>query len=341
MDSTKLVHARLNERSCEELIAPRKEAQVISREAESLDQRSRILIAIGIALVSVCAPATWADAKTLEAASLACQECHGIADWEINDPVAKRTVYLSVATDAYLQSSHGSLGCRACHDRGYDGPPPHFGPRGTPLYQCVSCHEKDSAVRWLDFPARKSDLLKSAHAKTNQGRLDCHTCHDPHTFRPINDSKDALHRIARSNAICLDCHSAGLARHARFDQSDVSSAHAGFPNYENHLRKVKCVACHTADPNSTHHDITSKDQAVRECVKCHAPTSSLLDIVYGPQRAEQTNSLAEDAYVIGAARSPALERLSIVAFLALVGLIALHSLVRIVHSLRRKSSNGQ
>ena len=37
---------------------------------------------------------------------------------------------------------------------------------------------------------RKTDLRLSVHGNTEAGPLDCHTCHDPHTFRPVNESED-------------------------------------------------------------------------------------------------------------------------------------------------------
>lgn len=302
----------------------------------------RVLAALGLicawALVPVAA-ATSDSLGSLNEASRACQTCHGIEDWQITDPVAKRTVFLSIETTAYLRSSHGSLDCHACHDPGYDGKPPHRGQRGHPLYLCVLCHDKDPKLQWLHLPERKADLQKSVHGKTDNGPLDCHGCHDPHTFQPVNDSEDAFRRIERSNAICLSCHDAKTNHQSRFDQPDSGPAHDRFPNYENHLRKVKCIACHTTDTASTRHDIRSKDHAVSECSQCHAPTSPVLDIVYGPQRVEQSNSLIEDAYVIGSSRSPKLERLSVIAFLVLLGTIALHALARVVYWLKRRSTN--
>lgn len=304
---------------------------------------SRVLAALGLICAWALAPedASSDSLDSLDDTSRACQTCHGIEDWQINDPVAKRTVFLSIDTSSYLRSSHGSVGCLACHDPGYDGKPPHRGSRGHPLYLCVLCHEKDPELQWLHLSERKADLQKSVHGNTDDGPLDCHTCHDPHTFRPVNDSEHALRRIERSNAICLNCHGPEANHRSRFGQPDAGPAHDRFPNYENHLRKVKCVACHTADAESTHHDVTSKDHGVSECSQCHTPTSPILDIVYGPKRAEHSNSLVDDAYVIGSTRSPRLERLSVVTFLVLIGAISLHALARIIHWLRGRSTNEQ
>ncbi|MBJ19186.1 MAG: hypothetical protein GY910_01255 [bacterium] len=275
-----------------------------------------------------------AAAGRLDADSAACQSCHGINDWQINDPVAGRTIYLSIDTTTFENSSHGSLACRTCHERGYDAAPPHRGSGRPALYSCVLCHEGDPALEWLHLPERKADLKESVHGNTDLGRMDCHDCHDPHAFRPINDSGDALLRIDQSNALCLRCHSSTSERRSRFAQQDVRSAHDTFPNYANHLRKVKCIACHTADTESTHHDVTGKDQAVRDCSSCHTPISLLLDVVYGPQRAEHSNSLREDVYVVGSSRSPMLERLGLILFTAVVGIVVLHGFARVVYTLR-------
>jgi hypothetical protein len=301
-------------------------------------RRRRVLPLLGL-FVAWASSHEIASANSLDDGSRACQVCHGIEDWLINDPVAKRTTNLSIDTDAYLGSSHGSLGCTTCHEPGYSVLLPHRGSGAQPLYLCVVCHDDDDKLEWLHLPTRRAQLRKSAHGSTDQGPVDCHSCHDPHTFRPVNDSLDALRRIELSNAICLDCHGPESARRSHLDRPDTRPSHDLFPNYDNHLRKVKCIACHTADPDSTHHDITHKDLAIRECAKCHAPTSSILDIVYGPQRAEQNNSLVDDAYVIGSNRSPRLERLSVTLFVSLLGAISLHGVLRVLHSSKGKSTD--
>ena len=293
-------------------------------------------------------PASAASA-VLDPESQTCQGCHAISNWEINDPVTGRVVHLSISPDDYARSSHGSTPCRSCHDWGY-GEIPHRGSSAHPIYECVFCHDEDPGVAHLRLSQRKADLRSSVHGDTEAGPLDCHTCHNPHTFRPVNDSGDPLLRIGQSNAVCLRCHGPETDPRGRFAREDAAPFHSAFPNYANHLRKVKCVVCHTRadDKAGTRHGILAADLSLRECEQCHTPRSAILDAIYGPQRAGAEVGLASlpgpdvdvvsNAYVIGSTRSPRLERLSVVGFAVTCLAIVLHGLARAVYAFRRRGS---
>ena len=294
---------------------------------------------------------TSARGVPLDTQSQVCQGCHAIADWEINDPVTGRVVHLSVEPRAYARSAHGSVSCVSCHEWGYNEIP-HRGSSEHPIYECVFCHDQDPGVAQLRLSQRKADLQGSVHGDTDSGPLDCHSCHDPHTFQLVNKSDDPLLRIGQSNAICLRCHGPDSDSRGRFAQEDAAPRHAAFPNYVNHLRKVKCVACHTAragDATRTRHGILTSDLSLRECEQCHTPRSAILDAIYGAQRLASEAGPARlpgpevevvgGAYVIGSTRSPRLERLSVVGFLATCLVIVLHGLARAVYALRRRRSN--
>ena len=307
------------------------------------------LLSAALASVSAISLPTSVRGAPLDEESQACQGCHAVSDWEINDPVTGRVVHLSIEPEAYAQSSHGSVPCRSCHEWGY-AEIPHRGSGDHPIYECVSCHDTDPGLRHLRLSQRKADLRGSVHGDTEAGPMDCHTCHDPHTFRPVNDSDDPLLRIGQSNAICLQCHGPETDLRGRFAQEDAAPYHSAFPNYANHLRKVKCVVCHSARPDDaagTRHEIRSSDLALRECEQCHTPSSAILDAIYGPQHRGAEARLAGsgvevvgDAYVIGSTRSPRLERLSVVGFAAICVAILLHGLTRAVYALRRRRPNG-
>lgn len=281
----------------------------------------------------------------LDAESQACQGCHAIKDWEINDPVTGHVAHLSIDSEAYAQSSHASVPCRSCHAWGY-GEIPHRGSSGHPIYECVFCHEKDLGLQHLLLSQRKADLRSSVHSSTEAGPMDCHSCHDPHTFRLVNDSDDPLLRIRRSNAICSRCHSADTNSRDRFAQQDATPFHALFPHFANHLRKVKCVVCHTDRENYTHktqHLILARDSSLGKCERCHTPGSTVLDVIYGGQTLGTEAGRADlgsNAYVIGSLRSPRLERLSVVGFAAICLAIFSHALARAVYAIRRRRRNG-
>ncbi len=305
---------------------------------------------LGAAVVLVATPLSApARGAPLDAESEACQDCHAILDWEINDPITGRVAHLSIEPEAYARSAHGSVQCRSCHGWGYDEIP-HRGSSEHSIYECVFCHDKDPGVAHLRLPERKAALRGSVHADTEAGPLDCHTCHDPHTFERVNDSDDPLRRIGQSNTICLQCHGPGADPRGRFAQEDAAPYHAVFPNYADHLRKVKCVVCHTSraaeDAAATRHGILKSDLSLRECEQCHTPSSPILDAIYGPpleaglaKLPGSSVDVVGDAYVIGSTRSPRLERLSVVGFVATCLAILLHGLARAIYALRRRGSN--
>ena len=142
-------------------------------------------------------------------------------------------------------------------------------------------------------------------------------------------------------------------RRNRFAQEDATPYHAAFPNYANHLRKVKCVVCHTARTDAaagTRHEILTGDLSLLGCEACHTSNSAILDAIYGPQRLDAQARAARvpspsveiggGAYVIGSTRSPRLEQLSVVGFALTCLAIVLHGLARIVYALRSRGSNG-
>jgi hypothetical protein len=274
------------------------------------------------------------SAAQLDRDSQACQECHALPDWQINDPVTGRVVVLSIDSDAYLESSHARASCRACHAWGYDEIP-HRGSSEHPIYECVFCHTDDTALEHFRLPDRKDDLRASVHGETEAGRLDCHTCHDPHVFQPVNRSDDPLRRIETSNAICLGCHGPEPGRKRRFARDDSAAAHRAFPNYANHVRKVKCVACHTSqEADTTGHEILSREASLSDCEACHGGSSPILDAIYGSQQLADAQPGPGDAYVIGSSRSPVLERISIAFFGVTCVAILVHALARGVVAIR-------
>ncbi len=314
--------------------------QIIGHDRRPDSVWSRTILAVlGLAAAVIAWPADGAELADSE--TRACQHCHGLPDWRIHDPVSGNALELSIDSAAYLGSSHGELPCRTCHEWGYDKIP-HTGAGHYPIYLCVVCHDKDRALESFHLDERKTDLRGSVHGATDDGPLDCHSCHDPHDFRPINDSADALKRIEQSNAVCLRCHGRVPRAAGSFVQPDAEPFHGHFPNPANHLRKIKCVACHTAAGSATFHDIKPKEQSVDDCGQCHTPTSRLLDAVYGAQRPGQQTNPGEDAYVIGSTRSPRLERLSQILFAILLGAIAMHAIARVIpwqRSRRQRSSD--
>jgi hypothetical protein len=77
------------------------------------------------------------------------------------------------------------------------------------------------------------------------------------------------------------------------------------------MQQVRCLDCHSSyEPPVRSHAILPKEQAVRDCVACHAKDTVLRQKLYRYQRVQETASrgflnaaLVNESYVIGATRN--------------------------------------
>lgn len=271
-----------------------------------------------------------------------CQECHGNPEFEFRDPLSGAPKTLFVDTAAYRASVHGELACRSCHEPGYHRVPhPHSGYYSA--FLCVDCHTARGSDVHLGERLRehKRALVGSVHGRELGRPLDCHVCHDPHTFRMLEDAPSAQARTGASNDLCLGCHgSLALRRVPEGDDRlpDVHDKHQHLPSPEVHFRKVRCVTCHTPIASGTRHDVEPGAEAERECRACHAQQSARLHANFGERRGSV--GLAEErvrrnAYVIGSTRSATLDRASQVGFLVLLAVVCVHGGARLLA--RRKA----
>jgi hypothetical protein len=306
---------------------------------------------LAVTTTAIAAPSTVAETVALDATSRACQECHETEDLWYRDPSSGETISLSISEGAYLASSHGTVGCIDCHDRGY-ARHPHTGPQ-LPRFLCVGCHQDDSTFQDLHLDSRKRELASSVHGGASADPLECHDCHDPHRFRLINGDSPVTAQIAASNGICLDCHGPSRAREhgrARGRFEDLSNAlrnHQTIPNARDHFRKVKCVACHSDFVEGTTHLVNKKEEALTNCTEsCHREDAPVLRSLYGPRTEGgagygRGDPLAANAYVIGATRTPLLDALSQLGFGLLMLAIAAHSIARLVLARRIRRQRGR
>lgn|GEM_PF-3385823 len=268
------------------------------------------LILSALTLV-LAAPAAAAD-------NAACQECHGVSGLvRFDDRTGERLDY-SIDPAAYESSVHGEASCVACHDVGYEGKLPHFGPRMQPRFLCVRCHEKLGEVESLKLPDRREDLLRGAHGDHGKDRLTCHDCHDPHRFQLLQDRPEGFVRIAAGSEICLGCHGAGERQFGHEALPDAESRHGPLPNAGLHLSAVSCVTCHAPEGDGTAHDVLPASESLGDCTQCHRrddPRWAADHPDGGP---------FASVYVVGSSRSPWLDRASQGGFLLLLLGVAAH-----------------
>lgn len=132
------------------------------------------------------------------------------------------------------QPTDNSLSCLSCHDgtigldeiRDFPSTYAGAGPEATTIDRCESCHRGGNPAGgidwegvWLDTdlrkhhpisfvydPSRDPDFrsvaeIEAAGLVLYSGKVQCMTCHEPHTqqFRPFL-------RLANSQSLCLTCH---------------------------------------------------------------------------------------------------------------------------------------
>lgn len=263
-----------------------------------------------------------------------CDECHAVPGLYYVADSGERRLY-SIAPGPYASSVHGGAPCVSCHAPGYGDSLPHTGRSFWPLYSCVDCHEELGDLEHLGLSERKRELLGSVHGKELKPRLDCHDCHDPHTFALVRENEDARDRIDASNALCLVCHGAADERMFGHEAlSDAADTHDWFPNSSGHLEQVKCIGCHAPAGPGQGHDVLPTADSVKDCVVCHTQGEPRYAASYAepggpPDPAASRAEAFDNVYVIGSTRSVWLDRLSQVGFtFFLLGVL--------VHSVRRR-----
>lgn len=261
-----------------------------------------------------------------------CFRCHAMATLGFRDEKTGRPVRLAITPAAWHASNHRRLACTKCHDTGFRSWPHPARLAGEKLH-CLKCHRDDPHLRARRFPEIGAEVKASAHVRALGAAFDCFACHDPHAFRIGDQGAPPSERAAAVNAVCLGCHAVPLRFATLTDKPppDLAVAHAWLPNAASHFTTVRCLDCHasTAAPALGHRLLPARE-ARRGCAECHTRDSALLATLYRHRTRERraaygfvNAALLNDAYVVGATRNLALDRLSLGVFgAALLGLAA-------------------
>ncbi len=276
-----------------------------------------------------------------------CLKCHGNAIYEyynewIEGPEQRiMNPFYRIEKDAYYGSVHGNFSCTDCHSPDYETFPHDGLLRMEPAYTCLDCHEGDETTAQYRFEKIAEEHGKSIHFTQFGSSFTCWKCHDPHDTKVLaRESQDILKVVDHANETCRRCHdnSDRYLLFSKEQQPPLPEIHHFLPNYDLHVKKVRCIECHVEVQDSllVGHNIRPGEEAVKNCVECHSTNSLLMASLYkfnnieGRSKGGFFNSvILNESYVIGANRNYYLNLISLIIFGITLSVIIVHIYFRI------------
>jgi predicted CXXCH cytochrome family protein len=275
-----------------------------------------------------------------------CLKCHGQAKYEYTNENLGRQVKALMCSeriikrDEFYDSNHKSFSCTDCHSEQYTTFPHPGELRMEQKYNCMDCHGGDEKFARYHFEEIEAEYQQSVHYKLEQDGFSCWKCHNPHSYKiSVRNSNNLKETIAYDNAICLSCHSDFNRFQLLTDRQEINliKKHDWLPNQTAHIANVRCIECHTKINNDVPvaHQIRPKAEAVKRCNECHSQNSILMASLYKFESKAQRRDgffngiILNESYVIGANRNEYLNLLSLIIFIGVLGVIAVHIIFRI------------
>ena len=271
-----------------------------------------------------------------------CVGCHTGNAKIFTDPISREQKETLIDIVAQRAADHGNLACQECHVEGFDSFP-HFEKR---ILGCMECHPRRGADAQedepYDFPRIEREFESTVHFTKHREKFSCAHCHHPHYFKATARLGPPQAILDVHNEWCLNCHTenprqppdtieTGLGDPA---EPDLVAEHASIPHTAIHLRKTRCVDCHSGSDHTVSHTLPALAESGK-CVWCHS-----LDSVHGRlyRYVEEvreplgfTNpAMIRDSYVMGATRYVPLD---VLAYLVVGGsLLAVlaHAAMRVI-----------
>jgi predicted CXXCH cytochrome family protein len=268
-----------------------------------------------------------------------CARCHGMKTLAVRLPgEGVRSFYIH--PEKFQTSYHRELKCTECHSNEYNAYPHADLPALSS--DCLHCHQET----WRDQETTEGiqklksqkdislEFKRSIHFDT---KMKCETCHNPHEFNLEHERQKGLRNLIQiQNNLCLQCHKnprqLDLYRKEpkdNYSYRPLELVHSWLPSRELHWQKLRCIDCHSSygDSNLSHH-IVKKEEAVRDCSKCHSNDSILKDKLYKLYSREEKDRkgflnavIWNESYIIGATRNLYLDIISTSSFI--LGLFAM------------------
>lgn len=275
-----------------------------------------------------------------------CFNCHGnekfyyYNDWLERDIKERMNPYYIIDSALFYQSNHKTFRCIDCHSMDYAEFPHNRELRMEPIYECMDCHGYDDNYAEYNFEKIEEEFHKSVHSTNHDEEFTCWMCHDPHTYKINARTNFSVKEVIKyDNEICLSCH-ADIDKYQLLttkSNPNILETHDWLPNQEAHFMNVRCIECHTQvqDNLLVAHNVEPKENAVKKCVECHSANSLLMASLYRYRAVERRNefgflngAILTEAYVIGANGHPLLRMASIVIFVVVLLVIAIHAFLR-------------
>ena len=287
---------------------------------------------------------------SLSKRSRQCLKCHGQTYFSYFNEYLGRDVkermnpYYFVDSSQYVISNHRNFDCTDCHSSEYNTFPHPNQLRFEPIPVCLDCHAGDENFAQFNFEGIDEEYQASIHFQKHNEEFNCWMCHNPHSYHiSIRNTENLAATIQYDNEICLNCHSDQSRLGLLSDREiyNMLDKHEWLPNHLAHFKSVRCIECHTEINETTlvAHKVLAKDKAVKKCVECHSQNSLLQATLYKHQIQEKRDkqgflnaSILTETYVIGANRNKFLNLASLGIFGLVVIGIAIHAVLRKIHS---------
>jgi len=277
-----------------------------------------------------------------------CFQCHGQRFYSfdntntgLTERKAMNPNYVYNA-EVYYKGVHRNFACTDCHSPDYETWPHSAELRLEPMYSCLDCHGGDPAYEQFHFELLDEEFQKSVHFERIGEAFTCWNCHDPHSYRRMTTGEFKISEIVSyHNSTCMECH----ANNDHFElfsddlKPGLEKIHHFLPNFKLHFSAVRCIECHTSKMDTlwVHHNILTKEEAVRNCIECHSTNTILMASLYKYQNIEARKErgflnsvILNEAYVIGANRNEYLNLISFIVFGITVVGILIHIIMRII-----------
>jgi hypothetical protein len=299
-------------------------------------------------LLGLQAASTWPALAAMSAEErrrFQCFGCHVANARVYIHPRTGERKEISIDIAALRAADHGGLACQECHVKGFNFFP-HFGKK---ILGCMDCHPREAADAKkdepYDFPRIEREFESTLHFTNHPQKFGCAQCHHPHYFKATAGLGPPQAILDAHNEWCLTCHADepeqapdtiadGLADPA---EPDLVAAHAMIPHPATHLRRSRCVDCHSGTEHAVSHTLPARGEA-GSCVGCHALESAQARLYryVGEVRAASgfTNpAIMRDSYVMGATRYMPLDVLAYVVVGGSLLAVLAHAAMRLMRRL--------